>query len=318
MKRWLACTVCACALVLLPRPAQAFCRAMSCDPADAAQHCNTDTQTQCVLSGQPLYWSSSCVTFSVQKDGAPQAGISYSEARDSVERALTAWTNADCGGQQPSLRFALSDAVRCDLSEYNRDHKNANIVMFREGEWPYEGGEDALGLTRVRFDIDRHEGELYDADIELNAVTEPLSVGKPQANEVDLDSLITHELGHALGLGHSTDLGATMLAGYVEGTTGLRSLGRDDVDGICNAYPPGRTAGSSSCEPRHGFSELCGAEQPAESTSSGDGAPASESKGCNIAAVGSDVAAAGGGFAPLALGLVWLLGRVRGLKRAVR
>jgi hypothetical protein len=320
VKRWLIGAVGACALAVLPRPAQAFCRGMSCDPANAAQHCSTDARTQCVLSGQPLYWSSSCVTFSVQKDGAPQAGISYSEARDSVERALTAWTSADCSGQQPSLSFALSDPVSCDQSEYNRDNRNANIVMFREGEWPYEGGEDALGVTRVRFDIDQHEGELRDADIELNAVTEPLSVGKPKANEVDLDSLLTHEVGHALGLGHSVDLGATMIAGYVKGTTGLRSLGTDDIDGICSVYPPGRDASSSSCEPRHGFSELCGAEQPDEPADTGDGGGASpsESKGCNIAAVGSDLPATGGGLAPLALGLAWILGRVRGRERAAR
>jgi hypothetical protein len=243
--------------------AWAFCNAMSCDPSDASQHCQTDAKTHCVLSGSPLFWGSDCVTFSIQKTVAPGAGIDYAAAQASLERAFDAWTSADCDGKSPSLRFTLSAPVSCDASEYNKDHRNANILIFREDAWPYEGGEDALGLTRVRFDADDDVGALYDADIEINAVSEPLSIGDPKADEVDLDSLITHELGHALGLGHSLNLQATMIAGYEKGSISLRSLDADDMAGVCNIYPPGRAAPSSSCEPRHGFSELCGADQPA-------------------------------------------------------
>ena len=246
-----------------PREAAAFCRAMTCDTSDASQHCQVDSKTQCVLSGEPLFWGSSCVTFSVQKAAAPHAGIDYDAAKASLLRAFDAWTSADCGGKAPSLHFTVSEPVDCDASEYNKEHRNANIVIFREDEWPYEGGEDALGLTRIRFDIENNVGELYDSDIEINAVTEPLSVGEPQGDEVDLDSLVTHELGHALGLAHSLNLQATMIAGYVKGSSGLRTLGEDDVDGVCSLYPPERKPASSSCEPRHGFSALCGVDQPA-------------------------------------------------------
>lgn len=252
-------------LVLGAAPsAWAFCSATSCNPGDPAQRCKSDAKSRCVLSGLPLFWPSSCVTFSIQSSAAPKAGIDYDGAKASLERAFDTWANADCDGQAPSLRFALSQPVNCDASEYNTSRRNANILVFRDDEWPYEGGEDALGLTRLRFDPDGNVGELWDADIEVNAVTEPLSVNDPKANEVDLVSLLTHELGHALGLAHSLDEEATMIAGYETGSTSLRSLGDDDIAGVCSIYPPGRKTGTDSCEPRHGFSKLCGAEQPAE------------------------------------------------------
>ena len=283
-------------LLGLPRAASAFCPAMTCDPSDVAQKCQVDPRTKCVTSGKPLFWSSSCVTFSIQKDAASQVGIDYAAVQASVERAFDAWTSVDCGGKVPSLRLALSEPVRCGASEYSKDQHNANIIVFREDEWPYEGGEDALGLTRVRFDPDNNVGELYDTDIELNAVSEPLSVGEPKANQVDLDSLITHELGHALGLAHSLDIGATMLAGYAKGSISPRSLGNDDVAGICSVYPPSRKAASASCEPRHGFSGLCAADQPtsAPPIAGAAGTPATDdpekgSSSCSVANPGARV-----------------------------
>jgi Matrixin len=262
-------------LVLLAatRSASAYCPAMTCDPSSVAQNCKVDAHTGCVLSGQPLFWGPDCVTFSIQKDAAPKAGITYADVKASLERAFTTWTTAACDGGSPSLHFALSDPVSCDVSEYSKVEHNANIIIFREDEWPYEGSQDALGLTRVRFDIENNIGELFDTDIEINAVTEPLSVGEPKSNEVDLDSLITHEIGHALGLGHSLDVQATMVGGYATGSIGLRSLGDDDVAGICEIYPPGRKPTSTSCEPRHGFSPLCVADQPSADTPTAAGAP---------------------------------------------
>jgi len=241
------------------RSAAAFCRATTCNPAK--QTCTHDG-AGCSADGLPVFWAGSCITISVQADGAPHAGVDFDAAQASLQRAVEAWTQVECpGGGHPSLHVELNGPVTCSEAEYNREHKNANIIIFRDQMWPYAGiSQDTLGYTNLNFNPDT--GELYDADIELNAVDEPLAVGrKPTASEVDLDSVMTHELGHLLGLDHSRDVAATMVGGYQNGSIELRTPAADDIAGICALYPPQRQASDSSCEPRHGFSEQCAADQ---------------------------------------------------------
>lgn len=295
-------------------PAAAYCRATTCSKAKCATDANG-----CVVEGEQVAWSSGCITVSLQADGAPHAGIDYEAAKASVERAAEAWTSVDCpGGGHPSLQVNVTGPVACSESEYNPDKGNANIVIFRDDSWPYAGqSQDSLGYTRIHFA--NATGELYDADIELNAVDEALAVGrKPQPNEADLDSIVTHEMGHLLGLNHSLNVAATMVAGYQNGTYELRTLDQDDIEGICAIYPPDRQPTSQSCEPRHGFSEQCGADQPAsqDPSSSGDESDVgSNSKGCSASPA---PAPTGTAWAVLSLVAVPWLRRRRSSARATR
>jgi hypothetical protein len=54
----------------------------------------------------------------------------------------------------------------------------------------------------------------------------------------DLQGVLTHEYGHALGLGHSTVPGATMAPSGISGQESLRSLAADDILGIQCIYGP--------------------------------------------------------------------------------
>jgi MYXO-CTERM domain-containing protein len=269
--------------VAAPEPARAYCRATTCDPS--RESCAED-RDDCLVDGFPVYWGTDCISVSVQADGAPNAGIDYAAARASVERAFAAWMNVTCpGGGNPSIRVKITDPVTCSSAEYNTSKRNANIILFRDDSWPYAGtSQDALGYTRIHFAP--ATGELYDVDIELNAVAEPLAVGRaPKPGEADLDSIVTHEVGHFLGLNHSLNVEATMVAGYQAGSMELRTPSADDIAGICAIYPPDREPTSRSCAPRHGFSELCGAEQ-ADDTPLDDDLPGeeetTESQGCSV------------------------------------
>jgi len=56
-----------------------------------------------------------------------------------------------------------------------------------------------------------------------------------------IEDIAAHEFGHAIGLGHSTTLGATMYPSVSSCNAGNRTLDADDIAGVRVLYPP--TAG---------------------------------------------------------------------------
>jgi len=275
------------ALALAPAaPAAAYCRTSVCPGAGTRQVCTPAQAGDC---GIPLRWPQQCVGFSIQEDASTQ--VSYAETQAIFEEAFATWMAADCGrGDHPAIRVSNAGPVSCDLHEYNQDRGNANAIIYRDGDWPHPGSGHTLALTTVTYNLDN--GEIYDADMELNSADHDFSTGDA-AVSFDLLSIATHEAGHFLGLSHSQDTTATMFAGYNEGTTGLRDLTDDDVNGMCAIYPP---ASISSCDPtpRHGFSPLCADEQPDD-----DG-------GCSVTAAGNSRSSGGRGI--VALGVLGVLG----------
>lgn len=251
--------------------ASAFCLTHGCN--DRRQKCEYDQQG-CLVTGPLLHWASSCVSFDVQRDGSPLRQISYADAHQSIVEAFRQWLSADCGGgTRPDIHISDFGPVECHQAEYNQDSPNANIVMFRDDSWPYANAIDTLALTTLIFNADN--GEIYDADVEVNTAPEdaqaPGGLLAPQPahwatsnagrNDIDFNSVITHEIGHFLGLSHTSVPDATMAPNYAPGQTAMASIEQDDIDGICTALPANRVTSSGLCDPRHGFSGDCGLPQ---------------------------------------------------------
>jgi hypothetical protein len=238
----------------LPLDAAAFCRSSTCDPR--VDDCVIEDG--CNVSGVPLFWPSDCVSFVVHEDGSDAHGISANALSGAARRAFDSWSSADCdGGGQPSIGAEDLGAIACDKSEYEATVSNANLIVIRE-DWPYPGGDMVVGLTMVRFNT--KTGSIRDADIEVNGDDFALSVGDP-VEDSDLEAILTHEIGHFLGLDHSLEPGATMLRDYPVSNDSGRSLADDDVAGICKVYPPDRRVESTNCAPVNGLSGECADEQ---------------------------------------------------------
>ena len=114
--------------------------------------------------------------------------------------------------------------------------------------------ERTLGVTS--FTVDRTNGALVEADIFLNSFFDWSTASNGEPNRFDVQSILTHEIGHLLGLGHSL-LGETELRpqggrrvigkrsvmfpiAYAVGTTLDRTLQDDDRAGLSATYPTGQ------------------------------------------------------------------------------
>ena len=236
------------------RPAAAFCRTSSCPSIGTSQVCTPQGPGDC---GVPLFWARPCVGWSLQKDAS--AKVTFTQMEHIVTTAFHTWTTAACpGGGAPQMSVVEAQPVLCAKHEYNQAAGNANVILFHDAKWPYEGSPNTLALTTVTYNLDT--GEIYDADMELNSADNQFTTG--DSNVVfDLLSIVTHETGHFLGLAHSPDLDATMFPAYTPMTTKLRTLSPDDVAGICAIYPSGKNACACDLTPRHGFSAKCAVDQ---------------------------------------------------------
>ncbi len=254
-----------------------------CEPAGWPQQCAAQR-----FRDVPLWWRSQCVGYSLQKSAGTR--VSYEDASRAVHSAFAAWTNATCptngiGPSQVSIDSRDLGAVVCDENGYNRAAPNQNVISFRDQSWPHRKAEEDAGvlapdgksptiaLTTVTFDP--ATGEIYDVDMEINSADHAIVIkrdGDPvDGDTFDLQAVLTHEVGHFLGLAHTPNKAAVLYKSDEGNDVRKRALAQADIAGICAVYPPGDTrrvstmvdpsgtVPATACDPtpRHGFSGEC-------------------------------------------------------------
>lgn len=222
-------------------------------------------------AGKSLYWKSGCVEITTDLDGT-------NDLRDDLEGTVVSQSVAEWNNRVASCSYMnLVEKPRAQI-EVGRDF--ANVIKFRDTEWCRPATADdpkrcyspaAAGITTVAFVNDAgssRDGEIVDADIELNGVHFAISANGQSlgtgACKSDLANTLTHELGHLLGLEHTClapgdparvdDEGAsvpectslpasspirdTTMYNYQScGETSKADLSQDEVDSMCVTYP---------------------------------------------------------------------------------
>jgi hypothetical protein len=250
--RLLAATVTALAILAAASDASAFCRSTTCR-STSTKECATD-ENSCPTDGARLFWPTSCVSYAMNAQGTQD--LDPVDTRDVIRKCFQAWTEVPCpGGGNASMTFEERDPVSCKKSEYNKDGHNLNVVLFQDDDWKYRGIDGTLAKTSVTYNDET--GEIYDADIEVNAANNTVTITDNQAKvEYDLQAILTHEVGHFIGIAHSPESSSVMFASYSPGSTSQRTLTPDDVDAVCAIYPP-KSGVACNSTPRGGFSATC-------------------------------------------------------------
>jgi hypothetical protein len=167
--------------------------------------------------GAETAWDRMPVRWTYDDEGRPNE-VSEDAARAAARAAFGAW-NGVAGAKVNFIEVptALDDEV--------------NVVGWQP-EWRWD--EDILALTTT---WSTEDGEIQGFRVLLNA-THPEWTTTGHADKIDVQNTLTHEVGHALGLGHDEDHPeATMAPTANEGEVRKRDLHRSDEDGARYLYP---------------------------------------------------------------------------------
>jgi len=211
---------------------------MSCELGEDPLHPCARDKNKCVTEGNPLHWASSCLTYSVQVDGSPKSKLDADQVQAFVEQAFSAWKAARCpGGGSPRFEVQFQSYVSCHRREAVCDDpsKNANVVMFHDSGWLE--GPSRIGVTTPTGGT--KSGLVVDADVEINAQHYSYVSDPSGMMSTSLLYVLTHELGHFLGLSHTQVSGAVMYEGLQSVPFSRNLISADDAAAICAVYPPG-------------------------------------------------------------------------------
>jgi hypothetical protein len=219
-------------------------------------------------TGAPMYWNRTVITINAYLGDPPEALIGQ-DVLFAAQSAAAAWSRDRVGCTSIELRIAASQERSAPVML-----DGVSRMTFRRETWckdPQTADEacyDPFALAVTSVFARKNDGEIIDADVELNAVTfvwadlarNPGDTGSVQ----DLQNTLTHEFGHLIGLdhtcfisgtrpgavddsgqpvpscGHASDevKATTMFAAVIPGDLERRSLSPDDRRAVCSVYPP--------------------------------------------------------------------------------
>lgn len=169
--------------------------------------------------GKTVRWKTNTIIYYVNTSGGPSGSLT------AIQSAMQTWTDVNTsslrfvyGGNTTSTAYNLADGM--------------NIICFRS-----LGTETTTARNFVTWNA---SGEIQDSDIVVNTDHNLSAADACPKDRYDIQSIVTHELGHALilcELKKKEHRKKTMYWKEFKGDMKKRTLEQDDINGIAYLYP---------------------------------------------------------------------------------
>jgi MYXO-CTERM domain-containing protein len=171
-----------------------------------------------------MVWPASVMPVPYLIQNAGSDDLALPDIIATIDAAFATWEDVACA----SLTFQ-----NAGMTDLGMAVDGVNILMFVESGWIY--GPEAAAATSL-FIIDGQQT----ADVAMNGERFTWVIGPPGAavndDTLDFQGVLTHELGHFSGLGHTDRAFDTMYYSW-KPWPGQRTISIDDKLGLCSVYP---------------------------------------------------------------------------------
>ncbi len=186
--------------------------------------------------------------------------LPYADFVSAAKRGFATWTSTTVTECSTSYSDTFGAPYR---DKQGRDaidvNDGINVVIVLEGN-DWTGSSGTLAVTHSASLAS--SGAIVDADLEINGNKSWATDGR--SNAIDIQSVVTHEAGHFLGLGHRTERDSIMYPAIAAGSV-KRVLAAVDSTDVCTLYPGIKGSTGSPCASNAGCSDalVCDAPQDA-------------------------------------------------------
>lgn len=183
-------------------------------------------------SHNAVLWGAQRSPLSIELHAAGVDALSVEDLEGVLRSTIAEWNSVPCAWLEMEYGGQTEDHVAVD---------GRQIIEWIEDEdaWVYGSMSAGATISVVYDDPDTPEREEPRVDIAFNGVDFEWRIGGSEVWDgtvLDPEAVLTHEIGHLLGLAHARDdNAATMGPAYLPDLS-QRSLGLDDKIGLCEKY----------------------------------------------------------------------------------
>lgn len=189
-------------------------------------------------------WQTNNVTFDLDNSCTPYASL----VRGALTVAAETWGNvADSGlkisiGETVTLPNPITTYVGSGASSYA---PVGNPIVYCDTAFGANSGSDANTIPGFATSPNMNSsGQIVGTLLVLNFQAGAASNVQTASAEI-ANVVLTHEIGHCLGFGHSADVNALMY--YATGAARKNVLAKDDIDAVAYLYPKQDIPGGLGC-----------------------------------------------------------------------